>query len=129
MKLTLIALPSELAIVRRSPRDPIPPWAIRGQLFCVMRTADELSIVCEAVNVPDGERVSEGWRALRVEGTLAFEMVGVLSSLATVLAEAGISIFALSTWDTDYILVRDGSVEAALAALGAAGHAVRNLQP
>ena len=82
-------------------------------------------MVCPEENVPAAVRHQAGWRALAVRGPLAFELTGVLASLASPLAEAGVPIFALSTFDTDYLLVPGERLEAALAALEAAGHRLR----
>jgi uncharacterized protein len=80
--------------------------------------------VCPSGSAPRGARVEDGWKALKLEGPIPFEEVGVLSALAGTLAGAGLSLFALSTFDTDYVLVKDGDLEAARTALGAAGFRV-----
>jgi uncharacterized protein len=118
----LLLLPGRFAVCRLAPDAPVPAWAVAGPLSSVTRTEDELSVVCAEVQVPDGVRGEPGWRALRVAGTLDFGLVGVLKALVTPLAEAGISVFALSTFDTDYLLLRD--LEGGAAALEAAGHEV-----
>ncbi len=105
----------------RLPADaPTPNWA-RGPVLSITRTPGELSIVCEERHVPGEAQAERGWRCLGVAQTLDFGMVGVLSRLTTALAEAGISLFALSTFDTDYLLVRQDDVQPALAALDRAG--------
>lgn len=88
----------------------------------VSRTAEELSVVCPAARVPDGVRVEGPWQAIAVRGPLDFALTGVLASLAVPLADARISLFAVSTFDTDYILVRAADVAQAQAVLTAAGH-------
>ena len=106
----------------------IPEWAVGGEFFCVMRTADELSIVCPEERVGAGWAgvlVEGGWVVLKLEGPFPFAMTGVLASFVQPLAEAGIPIFALSTFDTDYVLIKSENVEAALEALGVAGHEMR----
>ena len=90
----------------------------------VTRTAAELSIVAPSAAVPPEVRAERDWRALRVAGPLDFALTGILASLAAPLADAGVSIFALSTYDTDYVLVRHPQLDVALAALRAAGHTV-----
>ena len=102
---------------------PIPPWATAGSLFSITRTADEPSIVCRQDAVPEGV-AERGWRCLRVAGTIPFLVVGVLASLAAPLAEAGISVFAISTFDTDYLLVKEKDLTMTLDALRRSGHAV-----
>jgi hypothetical protein len=110
-------LPPDSPLPDESPASPTP-------VFSVTRTATELSIVCEAAGAPAGAEVEGGWRALRVAGPLAFELTGVLSSLANPLAAAGVPIFALSTFDTDYLLVAEANLPTALGALRRAGHRV-----
>ena len=105
----------------------IPSLALEGEFVCVVRTRDELSIVCrEDVctenRVPDGAPVERGWVALKLEGPFPFSMTGVLASFVQPLAEAQIPIFAISTFDTDYVLVMPKNLEKAVVALGAAGH-------
>ena len=118
-------LPEELAVCRLSPGSPAPPWVRAGGGLCSLTwTADELSVVCLAAAVPDGVRAETGWRALVVEGPLDMALTGILARLAAPLAEAGVAIFALSTFDTDYVLVRAAALEAARRALAAAGHEV-----
>ena len=106
-KLTLSVLPEPLAISRLSANAIIPDWALYAQhLTSITRTRDELSIICPETDTPEGINVEKGWNAFKVEGPLGFSLTGILASLATPLAEANISIFAVSTFDTDYILVK-----------------------
>jgi hypothetical protein len=99
------------------------PWPVPrpGPLLSITRTAEETSVVCLRENAPRGARVEEGWRALKLEGPIPFEEIGVLSALSGSLARAGLSLFALSTFDTDYILVKAAHLAAALEALEKAG--------
>ncbi|HZW03140.1 MAG TPA: ACT domain-containing protein [Anaerolineaceae bacterium] len=119
--LTLTLLPEQLGVCRLPPDAEIPDWAWNGPVQSVTRTAEELSVVCAAAGVPDGVRAECGWRALKVEGPLDFSLVGVLASLAGTLAAVEVSIFVLSTFDTDYLLVKAESLETAVEALRAAG--------
>ncbi|MGZ4431029.1 MAG: ACT domain-containing protein [Gaiellales bacterium] len=121
--LSLSTLPGRLALAQLPPDAPLPSWAT-GVLCSVTRTEHELSLVCDEAAVPEGVRVARGWRALEVAGELDLAMTGVLRSLADPLAEAGISIFALSTVRTDYVLVREDDLPAAVGALRDAGHSV-----
>jgi uncharacterized protein len=116
-------LPGNLAVCRLDPRDPIPAWAA-ADFFSITRTADELSIVCDSHAVPEGVRAGVGWCALKIEGPLDFALTGILVSIASPLAATGISIFAVSTFDTDYILVKKDKLDRAIDALRAAGHEV-----
>jgi uncharacterized protein len=120
--LALDVLPERFAVVRLAADAAVPAWARGGSLVSVTRTADELSIVCPEAAVPAGLPAQRDFRGLRVRGPLDFSAVGVLASLAGPLAAAGVSLFALSTYDTDYLLVRAADLERALAALAGAGH-------
>ena len=122
--LQLRTIPGQFAICKLHPGDSIPLWAISGKIWSVTRTATELSIVCPQGSVPQNVEVEQNWRVLQVVGPLPFEMVGVLSSLVTPLAETGVSIFTLSTFETDLILVREKSFEVACQALTQAGHII-----
>lgn len=117
-------LPTRFAIARLPPDAAWPKWASSGEFSSLTRTLNELSVVCEAAAVPDGVEAERGWRALEVQGPLDFSEVGILASLALPLKDAGISIFSVSTYDTDYVLVRDGDLETAVAVLEGAGWAV-----
>jgi hypothetical protein len=112
-------LDGELAIVRLPPDAAIPWWLnfSAEPLVSITRTAHELSIICPAGAVPVAVPSEPGWRAFTVEGKLEFSAVGVLSAILNPLAEAGISILSISTFDTDYVLVRTAILEEATAAL------------
>lgn len=97
------------------------------ELYGVVRTIDEVSVVCTEDSAPPDARQESGWRALSVQGPLAFDEIGVLAALSVPLAQAGISLFVVSTFDTDYILVRQRKLQPALAALRAAGHEIESL--
>ena len=121
----LTVLPGAFAIVRLAADTPLPRWAARGEFFSVTRTSDELSIVCAEDHVPRGVAPETGWRALKVTGPFALSEIGVLAALAAPLAEAKVSLFAISTFDTDYLLVSEKQLNAAIAALKGAGHRIR----
>ena len=110
---------------RLEPGAPIPAWATAGDFFSIIRTADELSVVCRQDAVPEGIPCEWGWRCLRVAGAIPFSVVGVLASLTAPLAEAGISVFAISTFDTDYLLVKAEDLERAVDALRGQGHTIQ----
>lgn len=120
-KFPLRLLPGILAVCRMGPRDPAPTWADGAPFCCVMRTPDELSIVCAAANVPSHVKHESGWRAFQLVGPVPFTTTGVVSGLTAPLAAAGIGVFILSTFDTDYLLVKQANVERAAQALRAAG--------
>jgi hypothetical protein len=122
--LSLIVLHLELAICRLDRDGNIPDWAAQGEFLSITRTPDELSIVCPAYVVPENQPCDRGWRALRVAGKFDLRAVGVLAALAAPLAEVGVSIFAISTHDTDYLLIKEEDMERAGVALRKAGHQV-----
>jgi hypothetical protein len=119
----LRTLTGELAVCRLPVDAPVPAPSA-GALWSVTRTADELSIVCPLADAPAGAEVERGWRALQVAGPLDFGLTGVLAAIAARLADADVSIFAVSTYDTDYVLVREAALPAAAEALRRAGHDV-----
>ena len=123
----LSILTGRLAVVQLPPDSTVPEWACGKELWAAVRTPQELSVVCEEAGVPEGIRVERGWRALRVEGPLDFSLVGVLSAIASPLAQAGVSLFAISTFDTDYILVKELTLPRAIEALRNAGHIVESI--
>lgn len=121
--LTLVLLADTLAVCRLAPDALIPAWA-RGELVAITRTRAELSLVCAQENVPGTIQCERAWRALRVAGQLDFALTGILAALAAPLADAGISIFAISTFDTDYLLVKQNSLDHAMRVLTQAGHRI-----
>lgn len=115
--LSFSVLPGEFTIVRLAPDDPPPPhW------FSLTRTADELSVVCLAAHTPPDARAEPGWRMLKLHGPFPFHLTGILASVLNPLADARIPIFALSTFDTDYVLVKAPDLDRARDALLTAGH-------
>jgi hypothetical protein len=115
-------LPEKLAVSQLNPSSGIPVWAENGTFFSIVQTPDELSIVCEEDRVPPETRCEKGWLALKLQGPFPFEFTGVLSSFIAPLANAGIPIFALATFDTDYVLIKRDDLTSARQALAAAGH-------
>jgi hypothetical protein len=125
VSLHLEAIEVRLAVCRLDASSDVPPWVDRFSEFTsVTRTIDELSIVCACDDVPEGVPMEGPWRALRVQGPIVMTLIGVVAALANPLAAAGISIFAISTFDTDYILVHEPEFDAAVGALTQAGHVV-----
>jgi hypothetical protein len=122
LQLTLTSLPDLLTICKLNSRHNIPEWATNGDFWAITRTPDELSIVCSQSQAPANVPCEAPWRALKVEGPLDFALIGILAALANTLAEAGISIFALSTFDTDYLLVKADKFDQAVQTLQQAGH-------
>jgi hypothetical protein len=126
MPFTLDLLPERLAICRFDAGAAVPSWAVQSSFFSITRTSHELSIVCAEAAVPQEIAGAErGWRSLRVQGPLDLTLTGVLAALAAPLADAKIPLFALSTFDTDYLLVREETLQPAITALVRADHTVR----
>jgi hypothetical protein len=124
-RLPLELLPDTLAICRLEPGAPVPSWAARPSPFLTLsRTAEELSITTLQSTVPAGVPCERDYRAVRVRGPLPLNLVGILAAIADPLAAAGLSIFAISTYDTDYVLVKARELEAALKVLRQAGHQI-----
>lgn len=99
-------LPGEYAIVKLGPVEPVPAWVDCGVFCSVTRTPEELSLLVEAAAVPHGLEMEIGWRGLKLEGPFPFDAIGILAGILNPLAEAGISILAVSTFDTDYVFVK-----------------------
>ena len=123
-RLTIQVLPGLFAVTKLAAAAPAPGWASDGPFSSVTRTSDELSIVCPEEKVPPDVTSERGFRCLRVAGPLEFSMVGILASLLEPLAEAGVAVFVVSTFDTDFLLVKARDFEPAAFALERAGHAI-----
>lgn len=118
----LVLLAERFAICRLDREAGIPAWSTRGSFYSITRTGGELSVVCPEYLVPNDIRAERGWRALRVAGVLDFAQVGILAGLASPLAGAGISLFAVSTFDTDYMLVKEPDLGRAIEELRGNGY-------
>jgi hypothetical protein len=123
--LRLSVLDERLGVCRLDPSSEIPAWAMAAPFFSVTRAADELSVVCPAQDVPPDVLCERGWRALELEGPFEFGMMGVLASVAVPLAEREVSILAIATYDTDYVLVQESQLDLATEALRERGHEIR----
>jgi len=123
-KLTFIILRETFAICRLDKDAPIPNWAFQSSLFSVTRTKDELSIVCPQINVPKGIVCNQGWSCLKVKGPLDLSLTGIISSIAKTLERERISLFSISTYDTDYVMVKQKDLEKAIFALTETGHRI-----
>ena len=117
-------VPGALAVCRLPPEARVADWMQVGPLASITRTAAELSVVCAEDAVPDGIRCERGWRALCVDGPLDFALTGVLARLAAPLAEAQVPVFVVSTFDTDWLLVKQDRLAEAVASLRASGHEI-----
>lgn len=124
VKPTLTVLPDEVSICRLGPDQAIPDWAHNRVFSAITRTRDELSIVCFADEVPDHLKAERGWRILKMEGPFDLSLIGILAGVANVLKASAISLFVVSTFDTDYVLVRKDKLGDAMAALTTDGYHV-----
>jgi hypothetical protein len=121
----LSVLGGVVAVCRLPPDEPLPGWfSDAGPFASATRTHDELSLVCSDGAVPDGVRAERGWRAIKLHGPIPFTETGVLAGLLAPLADAGVPIFAMSTFDTDYVLIPAPRLSDAVQALRDAGHHV-----
>lgn len=125
-KFELSLLPQPFSICTLSPDANVPEWAWRGSFSAVTRTPEELSIVAESEVVPESLRAEMKWRVLKVHGPFQLSEVGVLASLLAPLAAGGVSVFAISTFDTDYLLVQEAQWQDARAMLRQAGHTLHD---
>jgi hypothetical protein len=122
IKLTFRLIPGPFAVCRLPSKAPVPEWAWSGPFTSVTRAADELSIVCLADNLPADLASKHHWMCFKLEGPFAFSEVGILASFIDPLVENGVPIFAISTFDTDYVLVNEEYAGITLGALKNAGH-------
>lgn len=124
--LSMMVMPERLAVCRLGPGDELPREVLQASFWSVTRTAGELSLVIPEAFIPPRCRCERGWRAFQVAGPLDLSLTGVLNAITAPLAQAGISLFALSTFDTDYVLVREKDLDAACAVLTEAGHQLKH---
>lgn len=122
MQLHLLDL--SLSVCQLETSAVVPAWAQSGPFFNLTKTDEELSIVCPTSVVPDHIKRQDHWRAIKVEGPLDFSLTGILSTLLKPLAQAQISIFAISTFNTDYILIQDKDLQKAVLTLKNEGHQI-----
>jgi hypothetical protein len=122
IKLRFRRLPGQFAVARLPANSPIPAWALGGEFSSVTRTAEELSIVCGAENVSPGVALQSGWICFKLEGPFPFSQTGILAAFINPLSHHGVPIFAISTFDTDYVLIQDRFLGVAEDLLRNAGH-------
>ena len=108
--LTLKLLKETFAVSRLNKNEVIPDWINTSDFYSITKTEDELSIVCSQESVPKDIKHEDDFKALKIEGPLDFSLIGILSKISTILAKSKISIFAISTYDTDYILVKNTDI-------------------
>ena len=120
-RLALYILPESFGICRFDPNASIPGWALTSRFFSITRTQEEVSVVCHEKLIPQETSCEKGWRCLKVQGPLDFSETGTLSSLAQPLARENVSIFVLSTFDTDYLFVREKDLSKTIETLSQEG--------
>ena len=123
-KHTLLVLARRYGICRLGPDEPVPAWGLQGEFFSVTRTTEELSIVCAEAQIPATVLCESGWRLFKIDAVMDFSLVGIVAGISAAIAGANVGIFVLSTYNTDYILVRQPDFSAAAAALRTAGYKV-----
>ena len=119
---TLYLLPGLFAICRLKTGSALPHWLQADHFFSITSTPEELSLVCIAWPVPSDIQADKDWRCFKLQGPFEFSLTGILNSITIPLADAGIGIFAVSTYDTDYVLVKEHDLQTALSVLTEAGH-------
>lgn len=122
--LTMRLLRGKYGVCRLDKTDLVPQWVQNSDFFSITRTLDELSIICTEESIPNYTKCEKDWRILKIEGPLDFSLIGILASISTILAQKGISIFAISTFDTDYILVKSKKIDSAIVALVNEGYEI-----
>ncbi|MDJ0987790.1 MAG: ACT domain-containing protein [Desulfobacterales bacterium] len=122
--LSLKILPEQMAVCRFDSTSELPDWIDQSAFYSITRTQEELTIVCREALVPPGTKCERGWRCFRVQGVLDFSEIGIMFSITQPLAKSGVSVFVISTYDTDYFLVKEKELPKAIDALTAAGHQI-----
>jgi hypothetical protein len=122
--LTLFLVPQTFAICQFAPGTPFPEWVQTNSFFSVTSTSEELSLVCLMESLPSDVDADRDWRCFKLQGPIPFSLTGILNSLTMPLAQANLGIFAISTYDTDYVLVKQEVLPQALSALTEAGHTI-----
>jgi hypothetical protein len=123
-KLSLKILPHRMAVCRFEPTAPLPGWIGETDFYSFTRTEAELTIVCPETQLAPGTTSETGWRCFKVQGLLDFAEIGIILSLTQPLAENGVAVFVISTFDTDYFMVKEKDLAKAIDALTAKGHQV-----
>jgi hypothetical protein len=101
---------------------PIPDWALTQSLASITRTEKELTIVCRLEILPSQYQSGLNWRCFKIDGSFDLNQIGVISSISSPLADAGISIYVISTYDTDYFLIKEQNLEKTISVLSNSGH-------
>lgn len=122
--MNLIPLEGSFSICQLDPNSEVPAWAFESDFYSITRTPDELSIICNRLNIPKYLKCDSDWRVLKIDGTFPFDEIGILNAITMPLAEANISLLTVSTYNTDLILVKESHFEQAVRFLESAGHSI-----
>ena len=122
MSQTFSVLEGRFAICRLAPGSPLPPVPERANFWSLTKTREEISIVCDEAVAPRCDSIERVWRGIKIQGPIDFDLTGVISSLVSPLAEMELGVFVVSTFDTDYLFVKESDLEEAVRGLTAAGH-------
>jgi len=123
-RMALTVLPEAMAICRLGPDEPAPDWLAHNVFYCLTHTAESLTVVTLEDSVPEQVECDRGWRCLEVRGPLALDLTGVLATLTAPLARAGVPVFVVSSYETDFLLVKESVLTQARRALEQAGHVI-----
>lgn len=125
-QLRFIVLPFEYGLCRLHPDDAAPLWPIASSFYSITKTPDEWSVVCEVKHVPDGIQCSKGWRLMKIAAVLDLSLTGITAKFSAALADAGVNLCVIATYDTDYILIPNEKLSAAVAALQEGGFIIQS---
>lgn len=124
-QLTFILADGVFSLCRLAPEDAIPSWALSSDFYTISKTNDELSVVCESQYVPAGIKQDGNWRLLKIAAVLDLSLTGITAKFSTALANAGVNLCVIATYETDYILVKQEKLQTAITALQDAGFIVQ----
>lgn len=125
MPLSLKVLDDDYSICRLKNTDIVPKWADNSKFSSITRTKNELSIVCIQGAVPPDIKCEKDWKVIKIDSVLEFSMVGIISKISDLLAKNDVSIFVISTFDTDYVLVKSNNLSKTITVLSNAGYKIK----
>jgi hypothetical protein len=120
----LSIIPGLYSVCKLPPGSTVPDWALPGEFYSITNTSDEVSIVCDSNYIPEKLPREGYFKCFKIDEILDFSLIGILASLTQTLAKVGISVFVISTYNTDYILVKEDNLDIAVATLEEAGHTI-----
>ncbi|MGE5108708.1 MAG: ACT domain-containing protein [Sphingobacteriales bacterium] len=123
-QLRFVVLPGTYSLCRLSPIEKIPGWIFNSSFYTVSKTPDELSVVCETEFVPADIKKNTGWKMLRIDAVLDLSLTGITAKFSAPLAEAGVNLCVIATYDTDYVMIQEEKLAIARTALNNAGFIV-----